>query len=151
MKKRILFTGEASFLNTGFSNIYRELLPRLVKTGKYLLAEQGSYARADDSRIHDFIRGRWKFYPVMPMTEAENAEFNDPKNFNPRVGQNTWQFGEGKFSEHCADFKPDIISSLRDNWMDFWIGESPFRNYFKWIWMPTLDSMPQKEDWIIGI
>ena len=60
MKKRILFTGEASFLNTGFSNIYRELLPRLVKTGKYLLAEQGSYARADDSRIHDFIRGRWK-------------------------------------------------------------------------------------------
>jgi hypothetical protein len=41
-KKRILFVGEASFLSTGFSNYYRELLPRLHATGKYEIGDPGS-------------------------------------------------------------------------------------------------------------
>ena len=51
MKKRILFIGEASFLNTGFSTYYRELLPRLAATGKYEIAELGSYAQQSDTRV----------------------------------------------------------------------------------------------------
>lgn len=70
-KKRILFVGEASFLNTGFSTYYRELLPRLVATGKYEIAEFGSYARQDDPQVASFIRGRWKFYGNNPMTPEE--------------------------------------------------------------------------------
>jgi glycosyltransferase involved in cell wall biosynthesis len=36
----------------------------------------------------------------------------------------------------------------RDHWMDAWIQRSPFRNMYKWMWMPTVDSCPQDEDWI---
>jgi len=60
-KKRILFCGEASFLNTGFSTYYRELIPRLVATGKYEIAEMGSYAHQQDPRVNDFVKNRWKF------------------------------------------------------------------------------------------
>jgi len=47
-KKRILFIGEASPLETGFSNYYRQLLSRLQETGKYDIAELGSYIRHGD-------------------------------------------------------------------------------------------------------
>lgn len=140
-KKRIMFVGEASFLNTGFSTIYRELLPRLAKTGKYSLAELASYSRQDNHLVYEFVQNRWKFYGVQPMTEEENRAFHDPKNQSPRCGgQNTWQFGEGKFPEACADFRPDLVVSLRDNWMDEFTRRSEFRSFFRWIWQPTVDA-----------
>jgi len=77
-KKRILFVGEASCLNTGFSTYYRELLPRLAATNKYELAEMGSYLRQDDPKAAEFIRGRWKFYGVMPSTPEEAQAFQQP-------------------------------------------------------------------------
>lgn len=148
-KKRILFCSEASFLNTGFSTYNRELLPRLVKTGKYEIGEMGSYARSDDPRIHEFIKGRWKFWGVEPMTQEEYNAHHNPANQSPRCpGQNTWQFGEGRFPEVCAEFKADIVVSNRDWWMDEFIERSPFRPYFKWLYQPTIDSEPQKEEWV---
>jgi hypothetical protein len=77
-KKRVLFVGEASFLSTGFSTYYRELLPRLVETGKYEIAELGSYAAQNHPLVEEFIQGRWKFYGVMPTTQEESAIFNQP-------------------------------------------------------------------------
>ena len=150
-KKRILFSSEASFLNTGFSNILRELLPRLVATGKYEIAEMGSYSTQSDPRVESFIKGRWKFYGVQPMTEEENRAFNDPNNQSPRCGgQNTWQFGEGKFPYVLADFKPDFVAEFRDWWMLEFVERSPFfqEKYFKFIAMPTVDALGQKEEWI---
>lgn len=114
-KKRILFVGEASFLNTGFSNIYAELLPRLAATDRYVIAEFGSYARDDDPRIQGFIKRRWKFYGNMPMTPEEEQAFHQPDPAQP--GQNTNQFGKWKFEHVLADFRPDIVVSIRDAWM----------------------------------
>lgn len=145
-KKRILFVGEASFLNTGFSNIYRELLPRLVATGKYEIAEFGSYARDDDPRIQGFIAGRWKFYGNMPMTPEEERIFHEQDPGQPN--QNTNQFGKWKFEAVLSDFRPDIVIDIRDWWMVAFQERSPFRKYFQWLLMPTVDSIPQKEDWI---
>lgn len=145
-KKRILFVGEASFLNTGFSNIYRELLPRLAATGKYEIAEFGSYARDDDPRIKGSIAGRWKFYGNQPMTEEENHIFNQMDPAQP--GQQTNQFGKWKFEYVLSDFRPDIVIDIRDWWMVAFQERSPFRKYFSWLLMPTVDSIPQKEEWI---
>lgn len=145
-KKRILFVGEASFLNTGFSNIYRELLPRLAATGKYEIAEFGSYARDDHPDIKGFIKGRWKFYGCMPMTPEEEQLFNQPDPAQP--GQNTNQFGRWKFEHILSDFRPDIVIDIRDWWMLAFQERSPFRKYFSWLIMPTVDSIPQKEEWI---
>lgn len=145
-KKRILFVGEASFLNTGFSTYYRELLPRLTATGKYELAEFASYASDDDPRVKGFIRGRWKFYGNNPRNPQEEAAFNQPDEAQP--GQNTNQFGKYKFEMVLADFQPDIVIDIRDWWMIAYQERSPFRKYFKWLVMPTVDSIPQKEEWI---
>ena len=37
---------------------------------------------------------------------------------------------------------------IRDYWMMSFEGNSPFRPYFHWAIMPTVDSAPQKEEWI---
>ena len=145
-KKRILFVGEASFLNTGFSTYYRELLPRLAATGKYEIAEFGSYVADGDPRANAFIKGRWKFYGNNPTTQEEQEIFNQPDPAQP--GQNTNQFGRWKFDAVLADFRPDIVIDIRDWWMIAYQERSPFRKYFGWLVMPTVDSIPQKEEWI---
>ncbi|MHA2063131.1 MAG: glycosyltransferase [Candidatus Thorarchaeota archaeon] len=145
-KKRILFVGEASFLNTGFSTYYRELLPRLAATNKYEIAEFGSYATDDDPRINGFIKRRWKFYGNDPKTPEEQEAFQQPDPAQP--GQNTNQFGRWKFDAVLADFRPDIVVDIRDWWMLAFQERSPFRKYFGWLVMPTVDSIPQKEEWI---
>lgn len=147
MKKKILFCGEASFLNTGFSTYYRELLPRLAKTGKYEIAEFGSYASSNDPRVKTFIDGRWKFYGNMPDNEQETQLYqqaDDPH----QPGQNTNQFGKYKFDQVLLDFKPDFVIDIRDWWMLAYQQRSQLRDLFKWIVMPTVDSIPQKEEWI---
>jgi len=148
MKKRILFVGEASFLNTGFSTYYRELLPRLAATGKYEIAELGSYAHQNDPRVQGFIKGRWKFYAVMPSTQEEAQIFNQPCPHPRTRGQNTNQFGEYKFNHVVADFKPDVVIDIRDWWMLEFQERSVFRPWYKWIVMPTVDAEPQAEEWI---
>lgn len=147
-KKRILFIGEASFLNTGFSTYYRELLPRLAATGKYEIAELGSYARPDDPRVGEFIKGRWKFYGAMPMTHQEGQIFNQACPHPRARGQNTNQFGEWKFNGVLLDFKPDIVVDIRDWWMLEYQERSVFRPWYKWLVMPTVDAEPQMEEWV---
>jgi len=147
-KKRILFIGEASNLSTGFANYYGELIPRLVATGKYEIAELGSYARQDDPKVQEFIQGRWKFYGVMPTTQEEARLFNQPCPHPRTRGQNTNQFGEYKFNHVVADFKPDIVIDIRDWWMLEYQERSVFRPWYKWIVMPTVDAEPQAEEWI---
>ena len=145
-KKRILFVGESSSLNTGFSTYYRELLPRLAATDKYVIAEFGSYGVDNDPQINAFIKGRWKFYGNNPTTPEENEAFNQADPAQP--GQNTNQFGRYKFDAVLADFRPDIVIDIRDWWMIAFQERSPFRKYFSWLVMPTVDSIPQKEEWI---
>jgi glycosyltransferase involved in cell wall biosynthesis len=147
-KKRILFVGEASFLNTGFSNIYRQLLQKLAATGKYELAEFGSYARQDHPDVQNFINGRWKFYGNMPMNEQEAQVYNQICPHPRARGSNTNQFGEWKFNSVVADFKPDIVVDIRDWWMLEYQERSVFRPWFKWVVMPTVDAEPQQEEWI---
>ncbi len=155
-KKRILFLGEASHLSTGFSTYYRELLPRLVATGKFDIAEIGSYSRQHEPGVIDFIQGRWKFYGTMPSccnahgqcNHPEGMAFRQPSHHPRDKGQNINQFGAGVFDAAVADFKPDIVVLIRDNWMDTWVLRSSFRPWTKILWMPTVDAEPQQEEWV---
>lgn len=138
MRKRILFVGEASYLATGFANYHHELLSRLHKLDKYEIAELGAYAEDGDPRNHSV---QWKFYPNSPNSQNQ-AEVDA---YNSRT---TNQFGEWRFEKTCLEFKPHIICDVRDIWMYEHQERSPFRPYFKWILMPTVDSAPQDEQWI---
>ncbi len=135
-KKKILFCSEATFLNTGYATYTREMLNYLQSTNKYELAELGAYAENNDPRA---VGIPWKFYGATPSTEEEKAKFNA----NP-----TFQFGEYAFESVCLDFKPDIVCDIRDFWMLDFAERSPYRKFFKWCIMPTVDARPQARQWI---
>jgi glycosyltransferase involved in cell wall biosynthesis len=137
-KKRVLWVGEASFLSTGFSTYGLEILKRLHATGKYDLCELGVYAHPQDERI---VGMPWGFVPAMPHRD-------DEKGRQAYDSCPTYQFGEWRFEEACLAFKPDIVCDVRDWWMMEFQERSPFRPYYHWAIMPTVDAAPQDEQWL---
>ncbi len=115
-KRRVLFTGEASFLATGFSTYWNETIKRLHSTGEFELAEMGSYAHDDDPRCQQVP---WKFYPAAPARSNKKAM----QEYMP-YPQHPNQFGEWRFADVCLDWKPDIVIDHRDFWMCF-DGDTP--------------------------
>jgi len=138
-KPRILFCSEATFLNTGYATYTREILNYLYSTGKYELAEMASYGERHDSRAKNIP---WKYYGVVPDSSCPDDEKNQ-YNQNPLA-----QFGELIFEPVCLDFLPDIVCDIRDFWMLDFAERSPFRPYFKWCIMPTVDARPQARQWV---
>lgn len=138
MKKKILWVSEASFMNTGFSVQAMECLKRLHSRDKYELAELGCYAQDDDPRKNQLP---WKFYGGIP-TDKESIAY---KRFQ---SNNNGQFGAAVYEDVLLDFKPDIVIHARDGWMEDFEIQSPFRNKYKSIWIPTIDGEPQKIQWL---
>lgn len=137
-KPRILWCGESSFLNTGYGVYARELLSRLYKTGKYEIAELGCYGLVQDERASSIP---WRFYGNLP--QSDNAQEIDYYN-----SVTTYQFGEWRFEDVLLDFKPDIVCDIRDWWMTEYQQRSPYRDFYHWMLMPTIDSAPQQEEWL---
>ena len=142
-KKRILFCSEATFLNTGYATYTREILNYLHSTGKYEIAEMGSYGQRNDPRAANIP---WKYYGVTPNSDCEPKATESELQVYNSSGTN--QFGEWIFEHVCLDFMPDIVCDIRDFWMLDFAERSPFRNYFKWVIMPTVDARPQARQWI---
>jgi len=137
-KPRILWCSEYSQLSTGFSVYGNEVLKRLHATGKYVLAELASYVSDSHPTIPEVP---WKVYPALPRegSAAEQAEF---------ASDNINQFGKWKLEQTCLDFRPDIIVDIRDLWMSTFIDEGVFRHLYKFYYMPTVDAIPQRDNWI---
>jgi glycosyltransferase involved in cell wall biosynthesis len=129
--------GEASYTYSGFGTYTNEIMKRLAQTNKYELAEFASYGFVNDPRDKDV---GWRLYA--------NAVKDNDQRANLYHSKHTYQWGEWRFDKVCLDFKPDIVWSIRDPWMDEWINDSPFRKFFHFVWMPTVDSAPQQEQWI---
>lgn len=142
-KKRILFCSEATFLNTGYATYTREILNYLHSTGKYELAELGAYGQRNDPRAASIP---WKYYGVAPNTDFEPKATPEEMQAYNQGGTN--QFGEWIFEHVCLDFLPDVVCDIRDFWMLDFAERSPFRPYFKWVVMPTVDARPQARQWI---
>ena len=136
-KLRILFSSEASFINSGFGNYTRELLTRLYSLNKYDIAEFASYGFVNDSRDSGIP---WKYYA--------NAVKSDDSRYKEYMSRTDNQFGRWRFDKVVMDFKPHANCDIRDYWMSYYQAFSPVRDYFNWILMPTVDSAPQQEQWI---
>ena len=137
-KKRVMFLSEWSELSSGYSVYYKNIIKRLFDTGKYEILELANYAVDGDQRLDN---APWQIIPVVPNPQDSDA--NRIYNSNP-IGQ----FGLFKFEEACLKFLPDIVISIFDYWYSDFVLKSPFRNFFKMIWMPTVDSKPQRHCWI---
>jgi glycosyltransferase involved in cell wall biosynthesis len=138
-KKRILHIGESSFLSTGYAVYSHEVNKRLYATGKYEIAELGCFAEHNHPMSN---RIPWRYYVNMP--DKNNP--NEVARFNARQPNNS--FGEWKFEETCLDFKPDIVWDIRDWWNCEFEERSPFRQYYHWSIMPTVDAYPQHPQWL---
>jgi len=138
-KKRVLFLTEAAYLNTGYATYSKNVLNHMRDTGKYELAELSVYGSSEDPR-RNLIP--WKNYPNLPDSTTPDNE-KDIYNSNPAN-----VFGAWRFERTCLDFKPDVVLTIRDFWMDSFVYNSPFRRIFKRVWMPTVDASPQNEEWI---
>lgn len=137
-KKRVLWVGEASFLNTGYSTYAHEVLKRLHATDKFLIHELGCYGPWRDERAAGVP---WAFMTAMPNPDdqGEVDRYNsDPLN----------QFGQMRFEEACLACRPDVVLDIRDWWMLEFEERSPFRPYYHWTAMPTCDAEPQDEGWV---
>ena len=132
-KKRVLFVSECHGLASGFGTYSKQVLPRLAATGKYELAEFASYGKPENGNVD------WLYFCNSPENEEEQNAFNQ---------HHANHFGYWRFDKVVLTFKPDIVLTYRDPWMDEWIEHSPLRPFFNWIWMPTVDSAPQKRKWL---
>lgn len=138
MKKiKLLIANDSSFLGTGYAVYGKELLNRLHDSGKYEIAEIGCYVDANNPAAKS---SKWKFYP--------NAVHPTDKRFSDYKKNPAHQFGSWRFNQILAHFKPDIVFDIRDYWMYSYQETSPYRKFFKWVLMPTVDSAPQKEEWL---
>ena len=135
--KKILFCTEASWYATGYSVYTKEVLSRLSQIKDFEVAELGCYAETADAQDKGLP---WKFYGNKPS--ANSAEYATYKS-NP-----TAQFGDQSFNSVLLDFKPDIVMDIRDWWMMEFEQRSPFRDFFHWSIMPTVDAEPQADQWI---
>ena len=138
MKKKVFLCNEASFLTSGYGIHGKELLTRMHNSGKYEVAELGCYASADDPRIQEIP---WKFYPNLPRKD-------NPKGFADYRANPLNQYGLWRFNKCLAHFQPHIVFDVRDYWMYSYQETSPFRKYFNWVIMPTVDSSPQQTEWL---
>ena len=136
-KRKILVCSEAVFSKTGFGKYYNEIITRLYNTNKFEIADFSGYAKINDPRNYSIP---WKFYTncVEPNDPRQNEYLSDPTN----------NFGRWRFNKVLLDFRPDIVFSCKDIWMDLHIMDSPLRKFFHFAWMPTTDSEPIRSEWI---
>lgn len=137
IKKRLFIANDASFLGSGYGVYGKELLARLHNSDKYEVAELGCYSTVNNTEIKNIP---WKFYP--------NAVNSDDKRIEQYKNNQANQFGAWRFNRCLIDFKPHIVFDIRDYWMYSYQETSPFKKHFHWIVMPTVDSAPQRPEWL---
>ena len=136
-KKKVLFVSEASWKTTGYSIYTKEILSRLSQLQDLEVAELACYASALNSEVKT---SPWKVYPNKPSPDSPELALY--KNNPTRI------FGDQTFNSVLLDFCPDIVMDIRDWWMFEYQQRSPFRDFFHWAIMPTVDATPQHPQWI---
>ena len=135
--KKILFCTEASHLPTGYSVYTKEVLSRLCQDPAFEVAELACYCDASDPYLKEC---EWTIFPNRPM--KDNPDWDTYQQFP------TYQFGEYSFNTVALKFRPDFVMDIRDWWMLEFQQRSPFRDFFNWAIMPTVDAEPQNPQWV---
>lgn len=135
------FTGLGS---TGYSNYYREIA-KALHNGGHTVVELASYG---DNNIPAHLEYKascpWKVILNTPRTDSHDA----PRYEEREASSGDAKFGAWAFDIICAQEEPDVVIAIRDHWYDKFIIESPAAPYFISVLSPTVDSSPQKPDWL---
>lgn len=139
-KKRILFVTEASIKTSGYSIYSREILKRLHSCGLFEVAELACFC--DPTQDKEAIMNvPWPVFVNKPARPEDQTEYYKYPSL---------EFGEFSLNAVMLNFKPDFVMDIRDWFMHEHQAStrSVFRDYYKWIPMPTVDSIPQNDQWI---
>ena len=138
-RKKILFCSEGHFLPTGYSVYTKEVLSRLSVDPRFEVAELACYV--DQARANEEAKNcNWFIFPNQPAKDS--PEWHEYKS------QPSYEFGEYTFNHVLLDFMPDFVVDIRDWWMFEFQQRTPFRNFFNWCIMPTVDAAPQNNQWM---
>lgn len=144
-KLKILVVSEFHILNTGYSTYYKNICEALHNAG-HEVSELASYG---NENLPEHIRAAkkcpWSVYLNIP--NASNQQRWDKYN-HAKAHIFDAEFGSWDFENVVLDCMPDVVISIRDHWYDKFILESPLAKYYKVILSPTVDSRPQKNDWL---
>lgn len=138
MKYKILMVSESSVLSSGYAVYTNELLKRLSSIPDFEVAELACFINPNDSRLQNVP---WKVYVNKPDERNEQA-------YSIYSSDKSNEFGAFTFNEVCIDFQPTHVIDIRDFWMFSYQANSPFRDYYNWLIMPTVDAYPQNKEWL---
>ena len=127
---------ESHGINSGFGRYTKEILQRLHANPNYEVAEFASYA--DNNYTKDVP---WKVYP--------NSVDKNHKDYEKYKSNPINQFGQWRFDKVVLHYRPDIVFDIRDYWMFSYQELSPLHKYYHWVIAPTIDSVPQKTEWLM--
>lgn len=139
-KKKILFLTNYCGLLTGFGHHIKSLMTYIYKnySDKYeiALAAAGQYHHNPD-----FQRFPWQIYGVMPI----DAPSQERMRVDAKFGQEC-AYGMHTIDKIVADFKPDVIMGIEDQWGCGFLRNYEFSKHIPIIYHVTLDSLPILDD-----
>lgn len=135
-KLKLLMCAESSNIKSGFGLYTREILSRLHDSKLFEVAELSCYQGVNNQKLVP-----WKVYPNAVLKSDERYAQYQQNAINA--------FGLWRFDKVLLDFKPDIVFDIRDFWMLSYQSLSPLRPYFNWVIAPTVDSLPQQNNWMM--
>lgn len=130
---KVLVNNESSHISSGYGVMGKEIISRLHNRG-IIVSELAGYLQPNGPRQ------LWKTYPNEP--DPNNQEERRRYESNPING-----FGLWKWEQTCLDFQNTHTFSVRDFWMSNFEDESPFRDFYALVQVPTVDARPQADHW----
>lgn len=135
MRKRVIIGGDTSTANSGFAVYKRNLLKGLMDSGLFEVAEVGF---GGDIKHRELVP--WKYYPT-------NVSPDDPR-FKEFASNSFNEYGVWRWDKVCLHFKPTHVVSSADPWQFAHEQTCPLRPYYHWMISPTVDSIPQRVDFL---
>ena len=135
-RKRVLIVGEFAGLQTGYSIYLRNLMLELYKRDDLEIAQFAMYGH-QQNHAQQIAQFSWKTFCNLPNNEQEGQIYeSNPAN----------EFGAYKFDQVCLEFFPHVVISIADPWMVSYLFESPFRRFYKVIYMAPCDGSRQQDE-----
>ena len=135
MRKRVIVGGDTSTANSGFAIYKKHLLKGLFDSNLFEVAEVGNGGYIEDKQ-----RVPWKYYPtgVKPGDPRYQQYISNPSN----------EYGTWRWDRIALGFRPHVVVSPSDCWQFAHETTSPLRPYYHWMISPTVDSLPQRIDFM---
>jgi glycosyltransferase involved in cell wall biosynthesis len=136
MRAKVVLSGEASYISSGYGVINRELGRRFHQCPDIDFIEFACYGDYSQAQAHGIP---WPICCNNPSTPEEEQVYNaDPLN----------QFGKWKFDRLLLEFGATHCVDYRDSFMIDFMFQSPYRRFFNLFIVPTVDGSPQMEEWL---